>query len=672
MNKQITYSGMIWLLAAQLVVMLPLAWHLPAWLVPVMLIAAGWRLRVLKGGLTQPDHILKMLLVLLGIGGLLLSGLRFPSLEAMSSLLMLGFAFKSLEVVERRDALVVIFIGYFLVALNFLYAQSMLAALYGAFALVVLTGALIGVQQAIAAFSTTKAVSFNLRLSVFMLLQSLPLMLGIFMLAPRLQPLWTLPVMTEQAKSGISDRMAPGDIENLSKSGELAFRVTFKNPAKRPLQSQLYWRGLVLNHFDGREWRQFETQYESQYIKGMLNQQYRFRPDKLLIGGEPFEYEAIYEKTGQPWLFTLTPSVEVKGDVLMAADYRVMANEPLQAPLMLKATAYPHAALDRELDPYIRQLALQLPDNGNQRSLNLAQRLHEQTGNNEEAYIKAVQDYFHQQMFVYTLRPPAMGEIDSIDTFLFDKQHGFCAHYAGSFVFLMRAAGIPARVVIGYQGGEWNEQNQYLAVHQYDAHAWAEVWLPGKGWVQIDPTTWVAPERTEQGLEAAVKAEGSFMEGQMFNVRQVPWLNGLRQKFDALQYGWQRWVLGYDSDAQRQLFKALLGEISITRMALMAAGVFATIVLLWMVVLGLTRPRITEALEHQLYRRFCAQLAKKGVVRMPGQAPGVFAVQASQALPAQAHAIGEFTRLYEELCYSSATDSDKATRRLKTLLNQFR
>ncbi|MEB4590446.1 DUF3488 and DUF4129 domain-containing transglutaminase family protein [Candidatus Thiothrix sp. Deng01] len=669
MFKQVTYTGMIWLLAAQLAVMLPFVFDLPVWLVPVLLFAAGWRLRVLAGLASQPGNVTKLVLVLLGGGGLLLSGLQFPSLDAMASLLLLGFAFKSLEVVQRRDAIVVIFIGYFLVALHFLYTQSMLAALYGTLSMVVLTGALVGVQQSVTEFSTAQNVRFNLRLALVMLLQCLPLMAAIFVFAPRLPPLWSLPLSHVQAKTGVSDHMAPGDIEKLGKSDELAFRVSFQG--KRPEQSELYWRGLVFNHFDGREWRQFEQDYDATQVAGALQTSFRWSPDKIRTPGEAVAYEAVYEKTGQPWLFTLTPTVEVSGDVLQGADYRVMAREVLQAPFLLKAVSYPQAQRDLALDPLMRSLALELPANSDPRSRELAGRLWRETGA-AQAYIDKVLARFGSLGYEYTLNPPTLGGRDTIDAFLFDSQRGFCAHYAGSFVFLMRAAGIPARVVVGYQGGEWNETGQYLAVHQYDAHAWAEVWLPERGWVRVDPTTVVAPSRTEQGLEAAVRAEGSFLADSVFSVRKIAWLNTLNQQLDTVQYGWRRWVLGYDSAQQAELLKALLGSLSVAKVALLAGSVFGAIALGWLVLLGMTRRQAKEALEHRLYRQFCAALAKRGVQREPGDTPGAFAAEAAAALPKLAGVIHEFTRVYESVCYApDAMDGRNAARKLKVLLGKL-
>lgn len=668
MPKQVTHSGMIWLLAAQLLVMLPFALDLPLWLIPVLGLSAWWRLRVLAGKVAQPSQASKLLIMALGIGGLLVSGLQFPSLDAMAALLLLGFAFKAVEVTQRRDALVVIFVGFFLVALHFLYAQNMGAALCGVLCLTVLTAALIGVQFPTAEWTAAQNVRQNLRLAVFMLLQCLPLMVLLFIFAPRFQPLWTLPLATGQSKTGISDHMAPGDIESLSQSDELAFRVTFKGV--RPPQNQLYWRGLVLNYFDGKTWQQFAQSYETWELKNQLTHLYAFNRDQLQIKGLPLEYEAVYEKTGQPWLFTLTPPVQAQGDVIFGADYRLMANQDLQAPLLLKVVSYPDAIRDTQLSPAMRQLALQLPVEGDARSRTLAQQLRQQA-TSESAYVDAVLQRFRQQQFAYTLRPPNMGDSNTIDAFLFDQQRGFCAHYAGSFVYLMRAAGIPARVVIGYQGGEWNDKGQYLSVHQYDAHAWAEVWLAGKGWVQIDPTLAIAPERAEQGLEAAVKTEGTFLANQRFSTRNVAWLNKVQQQFDTVQYGWQRWVLGYDSDMQRDFFARLLGQFSLVRLVLLVGGLFALIALFWALSLGLARRREREALEHQLYRRFCAILAKRGVTRAQGQVPSVFAQQAAAALPKQAEVIQTFTRVYEGLCYDPEANHTMAIRQLRGLLKQL-
>lgn len=660
----LSYTGTIWLLITQVLVMLPFVQYLPLWLMPVLAFTAIWRLRVVKGQSDRPGLPVKIVLMVLGIGGLTLSGLPFPSLDFMVAILLLGFAFKTLEADSQRDAIVVVLLGYFLLAVHFLYSQSILAGLYGVLTLVALTAALIGIHHPMNFMSSRQSTSHALRLSALMLLQCLPLMLLIFMFAPRLQPLFMLPLPSSQAKSGISDSMTPGDIASLSQSDALAFRVTFKNG--KPPQNQLYWRGLTLNHFDGRRWKQFIDDYELRQLQQNFAHNYRWQPDNLDIRGPAVEYEAIYERSGQPWLFTLTPATEVYGDVLRGGDYRIMARTELQAPAMLKAVSYPESLRDRTLQPMVRRLALQLPLNTNPRSHSLAQQLRTQS-RSEQDYIQRVLQRFRDQSFHYTLRPPMLGSTDTIDAFLFDSQRGFCAHYAGSFVFMMRAAGIPARVVTGYQGGEWNATGQYLSVHQFDAHAWTEVWLAESGWARIDPTTMVAPDRVEQGLEAAMRTEGSFLENQLFTPRKIEWLNRLRQQIDSVQYGWRRFVLGYDRDAQSEFFKNLLGELTIKKVAATLGGLMIALGLLWMLLLGLKPEHRSIAPEQRLYQRFCKRLAKKGLAREPGQTPGDFARLAAAKFPQHAAAILGFNGVYEEVCYGS-----EANHKPKGLLAQMK
>lgn len=660
MPNQITYSGMWWLLVAQCMVMLPFTMHLPLWLIPVMLFSAGWRLRILKFGITPPSAIFKTLLLALGLGVLFLSGLVFPSLDAMASLLLLGFAFKALEAAKRRDALIIIFIGFFLVALYFLYNQTILAALYSVVSLLVLVGALISNQQNITEFKTSQQVRFNLRVALQILLQSLPLMLVIFLLIPRLPPLWSLPMNMGQSRTGISDRMAPGEIGDLSQSGELAFRVTFQD--KRPTQKELYWRGLVLNHFDGREWRQFEEDTPAPHLQHRL-ESLPLKAEQLTIQGEPIHYEAVYEPSGKPWLFTLSPVTQAEGTVIIGNDYRVMASDPLQAPLLLKATSYPEALRDMHLTFASQHAALQLPTN-NARSRQLAKQWREQVGS-DVAYLEKVLTHYRNANFFYTLHPPRLTSANTIDEFLFDSQRGFCEHYAGSFVFLMRAAGIPARIVVGYQGGEWNERGNYLLVHQYDAHAWAEIWLPEQGWVQIDPTAAVAPERVEKGARESLANEAGFLTGQQFVEKHLPWLNTMALRWDALQYQWQRWVLSYDDSTRLQVLQRLLGEVSIQRIALWMIGSVTVIFAMGLLSLGVWRRPKPEALEHQLYQRFCKLLAKQGIQREAGQAPSTFAALAALRLPQHAEAIQAFNRLYEAICYQPPQQRNEQLSALK-------
>lgn len=665
-NKQVTYSGMLWLLAAQFIVMLPLAFYLPVWLIPVLLFSSWWRLRVMQGHLEQPGKVGILAIGVLGILALMLSGIPRVSLDMMASLLMLGFAYKSLEVIQRRDGMVVILTGYLLLGVLFLYSQSILTALYGFFAMTVLTAAMIALQQ-----SVNHSLFKNLRLAGVMLLLCLPLMITLFVFMPRFSPLWAFTLPSQQAKTGISDSMSPGDIASLSQSDELAFRVSFEG--KRPTQNALYWRGLVLNHFDGKTWTQFADDAGAESVKMRLRSREYAIKKRLVKKGSGLRYEVIYEKTGQPWLFALAPVVDIKGDAIFGRDFRIMASKDMLEPLRLNLLSYPQALRDPSLSAWQRRTALQLPAQTNPRTHQLVQHLLAKADSNK-AYIQSVLERYRQQDYYYTLRPAKLQTSDTIDEFLFTSKRGFCAHYAGSFVFMMRAAGIPARVVTGYQGGEWNEKGNYLAVHQYDAHAWTEVWLEGSGWVRFDPTSMVAPQRIEQNLETAVQEEGSFLEGKLLSTAKYSWLDGLRKNLDSSQYAWRKFVLGYDKEAQSQFMKHLFGKVSILKVALAVTIVFAVILLLWLIALGLTRRTPEEAHEHQLYRRFCALLKKKhGIERQPSQGAQEFSELAVARIPALARDIEDFTSLYNQLCYMPEKDTPRQEilKKLKKLLKQM-
>jgi len=665
LDRQVKYAGMLWLLAAQIAVMLPFMRVLPGWLVLVLLGSAAWRIRVLRGHWAQPSLMLKIVAIALGITGLVLSGFDPLALDTMSSLLLLAFAFKSLEVIHRRDAVVVIFTGYFLVAIQFLYSQSIAATLYGVACLVLLTAALVAAYQ-----TRPKRITAHLKLAGLMVLQALPLMIIVYLFFPRLPPLWAVSVPGGQAMTGISDRMAPGDIAELTQSDETAFRVRFDGP--RPVQSQLYWRGLVLNDFDGREWRQFSTSLSSAELQRLMHT----RPEPAISAdGRPLQrvdYDVIYEPTQQNWLFTLSPVIEWQGDAVMGFDYRLMAKQPLQAPYKLKVSSVLNARKGLRPAATLRNITTQLPQGQNARSLALAEQWRKEVSTAQQ-YAAKVMANFRQQSFFYTLRPPLTGPNNTIDEFLFETRKGFCSAYAGSFVFMMRAVGLPARVVIGYLGGEWNEDGQYLTVRQYDAHAWAEVWFEDQGWVRYDPTAMVSPQRIEQNLRQAMQQEGSFLEQKLFSVARVSWLSGLRKKWDSVQYAWRRWVLGYDDEMQGRFLKNWLGELSVARIGLMFAVLFAVVIALWVVWLGLTRPPDKAPAVLKLYRKFYRKMEKRGLQRAPDMPPARFAQIAAQQFPEQQAEILEAARLYQRISYAEedATAKHSLLQQLARLIRRI-
>jgi transglutaminase-like putative cysteine protease len=474
-------------------------------------------------------------------------------------------------------------------------------------------------------------------------LAGLPLALLLFVLFPRLDhPLWRLPQAGAQTTTGMGDTMRPGSVSELIRSDEIALRVAFDRGPLAP--DTLYWRGLVLWDFDGQAWHTAAAhRAPAQPAPAVWDGQ----SDPV---GDAVDYVVTLEPTQRQWLFVLDrgEAIAPQADAVMSGDGEFLVREPIDQRLLYRARSRV-AAPAQTLSPRERQLALSLPD-GNPRARALAA----QWTDRYEAPMQRVQAalrLFASAPFVYTLSPPALvGQ--QIDGFLFDTRRGFCEHYAGSFVFLMRAAGVPARVVVGYQGGEYNPVGRHYIVRQSDAHAWAEVWLDGRGWVRVDPTSAVAPSRVERGIDGALSA--SEIEA-LHGTRATGWLRDLRWGFDGMVYAWHRWVLQYDHVQQAQLVRQL--PLGATLPQLLALGI-ATLALLGLVPMWLRRKPVDPV--QALFARFCLKLARRGCERAPGEGPLDFAARASRLHPAAALPIDLFTARYIALRYGPLDPDQRA------------
>ncbi len=311
----------------------------------------------------------------------------------------------------------------------------------------------------------------------------------------------------------------------------------------------------------------------------------------------------------------------------------------------------------------MRGHSLELPSKGNARSLEFARSLRATVASDRD-YAFAVLAYFQQNPFFYTLSPPLLGE-DRVDELLFDMRTGFCEHYASSFAFLMRAAGIPARVVIGYQGAEYNGLEDFI-IYQYNAHAWNEVWLEGEGWVRFDPTGAASPERIELGVEEALQDYPSFLHESLLSRGSrgnFGWINTLRLRLDAIEYEWNRRVVNYDEEVQFELFQRLFGEVNDGRvlMLLFALASIVTVAVALTVIRFESRSR--RAPVSKLYRRLSAELEQIGLGREKGEGPVDYCQRVSVAQPVLAELMREVTELYLELNYQESRLSAQETRR---------
>ncbi|HSB97224.1 MAG TPA: DUF3488 and transglutaminase-like domain-containing protein [Spongiibacteraceae bacterium] len=656
--------ALTWLLAAQFAVIAPHAGRLPIWVSLAWLVSAFWRAMVYQGRWSFPHRLIKLVLVVGCLLGIRYSYAAWTGLEPTVALLVTCFSFKLLEAATRRDALILLFLGYFVALTEFLFEQGLGTVLYMLLPLLLLTTALVALHRSAQLQFTQEQQPLRfswqpLRAAATMLAQALPLMLLLFLVFPRIGPLWQVPLPGNSARSGMSDEMAPGDIAQLSLSDALAFRAAFTGPV--PPARDLYWRGLVLDEFDGRRWR------GNRLAEALL-------PAVQTLDGPAIDYEVYLEPTYQRWLYALQRPASVDSKTLLTIDYRLLARDNVFEKMVYRARAYPQEKLDLELDSQLRKRELLIPKKSNPRAQAWAQQLRTENAD-DAALIDSVLQHFRTQQFFYTLKPPLLGD-HPIDEFLFASRRGFCEHYASSFVFILRAAGIPARVVVGYQGGEINPLTGTVLVHQFDAHAWAEAWLPARGWVRFDPTAAVAPQRIENGLERAV-ASGEFLGQSPLSVnryRGLSWLNKLRLRTDAINYAWTRWVVNYRDETQTDVLRSLLGEINPLRMGLFLVGGGGVVLAIVAAVL-LGRQLFGERLpiEQRYYRQFCRRLARHGYERPEGMAPGDYA---RWVLAQQPHwrFVQEITDCFEMLSYRklAALQRRKMLRNLRRLVGNMR
>ncbi len=644
--------------------------RLPTWLVLICLLCGGWRVMVYRGRWALPGRLVRAVLVFSGGAAVWGHYGTLAGPEAGSALLILGFCFKLMETHQQRDAFIVVILGFFVVAVSFFFDQSLLGAVYMMLVCIMITAALLGLNQSPLHTRPRRTLIASLRL----LGQSLPLMLVLFVLVPRIGPIWSLDLGSNSAKTGLSESITPGDIAQLSRSDERAFRVEFDPGSSLPPPSQRYWRALVLSHYDGSSWSRGAIDMDREPMVQWQRGSAAWQPpiDTQL---PVYRYQVIMEPTDQRWLFGLAQARSDSRGVGYSRDHRLVSRTAVRQPFSYRVESVPGSGLDRAgLPSWLRRSNLQLPDSGNPRSRALASRLRAQSDSPPQ-YIERVLALFADQPFHYTLRPPLLRG-DRIDQFMFDSRSGFCSHYAGAFVYLMRAAGLPARIVAGYQGGEINPLGGHLLVHQFDAHAWAEVWLPDQGWVRFDPTAYVAPERVEQGIEQALAGEGSFLDSSplsLLRYRHLAWVSQLRLSWDYLNFAWHRMVLGYDAKAQQQLLARWFGQLDLRQIGLtllVLVGALMGLLAAWLLKRGLNErlrdPRL------RCYRRLCQKMARRGLAIKAAETPSAYLTRLSQSRPESFDQLQQVERLLEQLLYRQETEGKRELlAQLRTLIRRL-
>ncbi|MEP7155500.1 MAG: DUF3488 and transglutaminase-like domain-containing protein [Betaproteobacteria bacterium] len=624
----LTLGNVSWLLAAMAFVIAPHVARLPIWISVTCLGAGAARWWVARHGWRAPPWwVMAILAVAVSAGAFREYG-RLIGREVGVTLLIVMLCLKVLEMKVKRDALIVVFLGFFLAMTNFLYSQSILMGLYMLGCVWIFVATLVGFNR-INAQATLRERAVP---AFWLLVQALPMMLILFFLFPRLTgPLWRMPG-EQQASTGLSDEMTPGDISKLSRSEAVAFRVDFD--AAVPANEELYWRGPVLGQQVGRAWRM-----------------YAFNPTTRLDyvpQSQPVTYRVTLQPNNKPWLMALDLPAKPPPDSFFLPDYQVRANvavTSLRTYEMASHLRYVAGAqqTQQELKPY-----LQYVTSLNPRSIAYAKQLRTDNPDPKVLIEKMMARYNGE--FEYMLDPPALG-LNSVDEFLFDTKKGFCEHYAGSFVLVMRAAGIPARVVTGYQGGEVNPISRQLVVRQSDAHAWAEVWLEGSGWVRADPTFAVSPLRINRGMSEALGPQGVL--DTMMSADKLGILRQIAFSWDALNNQWNQFVVGFNQERQRNFMQWFgLQDVDWRDLALwlivcvMVAGSAVGALLLLKVYRTRKEPVVAA------YNQFCAKLAKAGVERAPHEGPIDFLRRIGRERPEIAGDARQVIEAYVALRYS--------------------
>ncbi len=649
----LTREKLYLLFLAQAVVLLPVFIALPKWLVAYWGVTCFWRILILRRSLALPNLIWKVVALMLGLTGLALTFSQVLSVEVFVSFFLISYSLKTVELFQRKDALLLMSLNFICLGAGFIFYQSIFLSLYAIFALIVC------VQAWIALFRLRRPGFFHeFCYAASIVFKTLPIMLVLFLTMPRLGQLWQVPSQSQTGVTGMSDSMSPGEFSNLIQSDAIAFRVSFLEQDELPGQDQRYWRSMVFDTFDGISWTRganFGGLTPGGYsIASKPNPSWDMDYDENAL----FSYSILLEPHQRRWLFTLMSPVSASSNSLKL---RFSQNATLESRIKVGArseyqmtSAKVFAFAPDVLSAQSRALNTRLPAQGNERARELARSLRNRHGDGSGADLKIVDDILSlfEQSFSYTLQPRALSS-DFVDNFLFESQEGFCEHFAGSFVYLMRASGVPARVVVGYQGGELNPLERYLIIRQRDAHAWAEIWLDGKGWQRIDPTAAVAPSRIQSGLSDAVDSADRALIGSGFSTnRLIAWM---QLRAELLGYNWLKWVVNYDTDTQSGFFKRLLGGTEPWRIALFFGLAIASILGFYFAYNLFPRASARRYEESKAYALHLSRLENMGYVKGLDESPLQFAERVAVAMPAWREDLIRIATAFHSLAYKRSS-----------------
>ena len=647
MTEPISPWTLFRLLACLALVTVPHFQRLPVWASVLVTGVLIWRGLVALRHWRLPPTWLRGVAAFAAFLGLLLSYGKINSSEAGTGLLVVMVALKLTETERLRDCATVLMLGYFILITHFLASQEIGTVVYVFGSAVLVTALLLEVGHPQGPLPPRTTV----RNASTLLLQSLPLMLLMFVLFPRIPgPLWGIPADNKIGRMGLSGTMEPGLISQLSRSDEVAFRVTFLDPLPPP--SQRYWRGPVFWHYDGRSWNEGAGPRRTPQAEPL---------------GEGIRQEIMLEAHNEFWLLALDLPIQGPAQSIHNSAHQLLNRTRVRERLLYPVVSHPRYRLQTELPHDIRARALQIPRFGNSRLRALAEQWQGQA-TDDRAVVNAALRLFNEEEFVYTIQPPLLSQTSSMDDFLFNTRRGFCEHYASAFTLLMRAADIPARVATGYLGGELSTAGGHFIVRQSDAHAWSEVWLTGEGWIRVDPTAAVAPQRIESGLAASLPENEAAL---VRHSSEIYWVYRLEAYWEWTNAVWNRSILAYGPELQQD-FLERFGIRDWYRMTLvLTALVVGFLAVLGAILLWQARPRGPDDPAAREWERFCRALARRDLPRLPHEGPRDYAQRVSRARPDLVAEVARISGLYIGLRYAGVDDAD-AHLQLKDSVRRFR
>lgn len=617
-----------------MLVMAPIVAQLP-WPIGVLVfavLAARFRLSLTKNHWKQ--RIIRTALAMATIALLLSLSRQLLVTQGGVSFLICMVALKTLESKTQRDQYILVFLNYLIIATYFIFYQSALITLYALVLILVNTAALHMVT-----IRRIPRVRSALKISAGAWVLGLPVAIVLFYLFPRLDtPLWNIFNNQNQAVSGLSNQLSPGDISKLSRSDAVAFRVEFEGDI--PNQEQLYWRGPVLENYTGRRWLPFAPPEN----------------DRATIPNKNPENEVAYKMYIEPhqqrWVLALDSPTSIPARTHLSSNYQIIYKEQITRTRMFELRSVPSDRINVSISNQKRFMLTNLPTSKHPKTKALIDQWKSESQNNQQLVSKVL-SWFRQEAFYYTLEPPLVGD-DFVDEFLFESRRGFCEHYAYSFAVMMRLAGIPARIVAGYQGGKLHPSGEYMIVRQSEAHAWTEIWLEGTGWLRVDPTSYVAPNRVEQGLDAAL-GDNEPVPG--LAKIDIGWLQQWRLQLDYMDAMWNRWVVAYNQNTQKQLLKALGLKGWVAAVIALIGAVFVLVLIGALLILR-KRPKQHDDEIAKAYKKWLKQLQKLGIIKAAHQGPLDFADQVIEQLPHLAEQTNAVTKQYMLLRYSPSSNQD--------------